>query len=79
MKKMRQQTHGSSKSLPIGTCLTTCLFCPISGVVDDIFRIGSMSPGAVLYDASKEFEVCMHLVSRLKLDGCAPHSGGFHF
>ena len=29
----------------------------ISGVVEDIFKIGSMAPGAMLFDASREFQV----------------------
>ena len=29
----------------------------VSGVVEEIFKIGSMAPGAMLYDAYKEFQV----------------------
>ena len=34
------------------------MFCILfAGVVEDIFKIGSMAPGAMLYEASREFQV----------------------
>ena len=32
-------------------------FQRVPSVVEDIFRIGSMAPGAMLYEASKQFQV----------------------
>ena len=32
-------------------------FFHLSAAVEQVFKIGSMEPGAMLFDASKEFEV----------------------
>jgi hypothetical protein len=39
--------------------LLTLLFC--LDVVEDVFKIGSVQPGAVLFDSLKEFDVCLLL------------------
>ena len=35
---------------------TTPFFVNFSAAVEQVFKIGSMEPGAMLFDASKEFE-----------------------
>lgn len=35
---------------------TTRFFVNFSAAVEQVFKIGSMEPGAMLFDASKEFE-----------------------
>lgn len=34
-----------------------CFDFPLTAEVEDVFKLGSMKPGAMLYDASKEYEV----------------------
>ena len=39
----------------------------LSAAVEQVFKIGSMEPGAMLFDASKEFEVSNASLSGKKL------------
>lgn len=38
------------------------------GVVENVFKIGSFESGAMLYEAMKEFEVCLCVVGKTNMN-----------